>query len=92
MLRTDASTLAQGICHDVQGDAGTDGRRKLEVGEDIHREIRGQAPSFLVLYSLMARLPRVVIVDVAHHVAQRGNGRQRVLASEALPSTPEAQP
>jgi putative transposase len=31
----------------------------------------------------MARLPRVVIVDVAHHVTQRGNGRQYILASDA---------
>jgi len=31
----------------------------------------------------MARLPRVVIVDVAHHVTQRGNGRQFILASDA---------
>jgi putative transposase len=31
----------------------------------------------------MARLARVVAVDVAHHVTQRGNGRQFILASEA---------
>ena len=31
----------------------------------------------------MARLPRVVIVDVPHHVTQRGNARQVILASEA---------
>jgi putative transposase len=31
----------------------------------------------------MARLPRVVIVEVAHHVTQRGNGRQFILASDA---------
>jgi putative transposase len=31
----------------------------------------------------MARLPRVVIVDVAHHVTQRGNARQVILASDA---------
>ncbi len=31
----------------------------------------------------MARLPRVVITDVAHHVTQRGNARQVVLADEA---------
>jgi REP-associated tyrosine transposase len=30
----------------------------------------------------MARLPRVVIVDVPHHVTQRGNARQIVLASD----------
>jgi len=31
----------------------------------------------------MARLPRVVIVDVAHHVTQRGNARQVILAEDA---------
>ena len=31
----------------------------------------------------MARLPRVVIVDVPHHVTQRGNARQVILASDA---------
>src|ERR1700690_4643453 len=31
----------------------------------------------------MARLPRVVISDVAHHVTQRGNARQVILADDA---------
>ncbi len=31
----------------------------------------------------MARLPRVVVVDVPHHVTQRGNSRQVILASDA---------
>jgi putative transposase len=31
----------------------------------------------------MARLPRVVIADVAHHVTQRGNARQVILADDA---------
>ena len=31
----------------------------------------------------MARLPRVVIVDVPHHVTQRGNARQVILTSDA---------
>jgi putative transposase len=31
----------------------------------------------------MARLPRVVIVDVPHHVTQRGNARQIILATDA---------
>jgi putative transposase len=31
----------------------------------------------------MARLPRVVIVDVPHHVTQRGNARQVILANDA---------
>lgn len=30
----------------------------------------------------MARLPRVVITDVAHHVTQRGNARQVILADD----------
>ena len=30
----------------------------------------------------MARFARVVVVDVAHHVTQRGNGRQVILSSE----------
>jgi putative transposase len=31
----------------------------------------------------MARLPRVVIPDVAHHVTQRGNARQVIMADDA---------
>jgi len=31
----------------------------------------------------MARVARVVIADVAHHVTQRGNGRQYILATDA---------
>src|SRR5208337_4685663 len=31
----------------------------------------------------MARLPRVVVADVAHHVTQRGNARQFLLASDS---------
>src|SRR5258708_3716356 len=31
----------------------------------------------------MARLPRVVITDVAHHVTQRGNARQVILGDDA---------
>ena len=30
----------------------------------------------------MARFARVVVVDVAHHVTQRGNGRQVILSSD----------
>src|SRR5882724_13251196 len=30
----------------------------------------------------MARLPRVVVTDVAHHVTQRGNARQLILAND----------
>ncbi len=31
----------------------------------------------------MARLPRVVVADVAHHVTQRGNARQVIFSSDA---------
>jgi putative transposase len=31
----------------------------------------------------MARLPRVVVADVAHHVTQRGNARQFLLATDS---------
>jgi putative transposase len=31
----------------------------------------------------MARLPRVVVVDVPHHVTQRGNARQIILSNDA---------
>jgi putative transposase len=31
----------------------------------------------------MARLARVVAVDVPHHVTQRGNARQFILATDA---------
>lgn len=31
----------------------------------------------------MARLPRVVVVDVPHHITQRGNARQVILSSDA---------
>jgi putative transposase len=32
---------------------------------------------------MMARLARVVAVDIAHHVTQRGNARQFILTSDA---------
>jgi putative transposase len=31
----------------------------------------------------MARLPRVVVLDVPHHVTQRGNAGQVILATDA---------
>ena len=31
----------------------------------------------------MARLPRVVVADVAHHVTQRGNARQFLLSTDS---------
>ena len=35
------------------------------------------------MVSGMARLPRVVVADLAHHVTQRGNGRQFLLATDS---------
>lgn len=37
----------------------------------------------LCYFRSMARFPRVVVVDVPHHVTQRGNARQVILASDA---------
>jgi putative transposase len=49
-----------------------------DFSQKIHSRQR-----FLVLCLSMARLARVVGVDVVHHVTQRGNGRQFVLAADA---------
>jgi putative transposase len=38
---------------------------------------------FSAIFLAMARFPRVVVVDVAHHVTQRGNARQIILSSDA---------
>jgi len=35
------------------------------------------------MFLIMARLPRVVVVDVPHHITQRGNARQVVFAADA---------
>lgn len=43
---------------------------------------RGQTGCFLILYSLMAHLSRIVAVNVPHHVTQRGNARQFILAGD----------
>jgi len=45
-------------------------------------ETRGQTERFL-LSCAVARLARVVAVDVPHHVTQRGNARQYILDSDA---------
>ncbi len=34
-------------------------------------------------FLIMARLPRVVVVDVVHHITQRGNARQIIFADDA---------
>jgi putative transposase len=44
---------------------------------------RGQTGRFLIFLLAMARLARVIAVDIPHHVTQRGNARQFILASEA---------
>src|SRR5262249_39603399 len=54
----------------------------LYVGEHWRRINRGQTERFLIFLSAVARLARVVAVDVAHHVTQRGNARQFILASD----------
>jgi hypothetical protein len=41
-----------------------------------------QSPSLSCYVSIMARLPRVVVVGVPHHVTQRGNARQAILDSD----------
>lgn len=43
---------------------------------------RGQTGSFLIFYRVMARLARILVVNVPHHVTQRGNARQFLLASD----------
>jgi len=37
----------------------------------------------LCYFLTMARLPRIVVADVPHHVTQRGNARQVILATDA---------
>lgn len=58
----------------------------------LHRKVSGELvkplqPPYLHLpflyVSAMARLPRVVVVGVPHHVTQRGNARQVILASDS---------
>ena len=50
-------------------------------------EIRNRNPgtdgTFSGIVSTVARLARVVVAEVAHHVTQRGNARQFLLASDA---------
>src|SRR5208283_4855061 len=42
----------------------------------------GTDGTFSDIVSIAARLARVVVAEVAHHVTQRGNPRQFLLASE----------
>jgi hypothetical protein len=55
--------------------------RKPKTGEN--RENRGQTGRFLLFWLAVARLARVIAVDVPHHVTQRGNARQFILNSDA---------
>lgn len=43
----------------------------------------GTDGTFSDILSAMARLSRIVIVNVPHHVTQRGNARQFLLTSDA---------
>ena len=43
----------------------------------------GTVGTFSDILSAVARLARVIAVDVAHHVTQRGNARQYILTSDA---------
>src|SRR5258708_3661905 len=49
------------------------------------KTISSQLPdgTFSVILSAVARLARVIAVDVPHHVTQRGNARQFILTSDA---------
>jgi putative transposase len=40
-------------------------------------------PVLSAIFLAMARFPRVVVVDVPHHVTQRGNARQVILSDDA---------
>ena len=46
-------------------------------------EFEDRRKRFLAFLSAVARLARVVAVNVAHHVTQRGNARQFILAVDA---------
>ena len=56
----------------MDGRATSPGRRKP-----------GTDGKLSVVIPPVARLPRVVVVDVARHVAQRGNGGQFILATDS---------
>ena len=56
--------------------------RKIR-GQENPGENPGTDGTFSGIVSIVARLARVVVAEVAHHVTQRGNARQFLLASEA---------
>ncbi len=57
-------------------------RGKLKIGKPGIPG-NGKRGRYLVLCLPMARVARVVGVDVAHHVTQGGNGREFILATDA---------
>ena len=59
------------------GTRGTRGTREPGIGG-----IGGQTGRFLLFCRLMPRLAHIVVVNVPHHVTQRGNARQFLLASD----------
>ena len=63
----------------ARGNPGTKPGDRRNPGTD---ETRGQTER-LLLSCAVARLARVVAVDVPHHVTQRGNARQYILDSDA---------
>src|SRR5262249_20913332 len=66
------------------GKPGTDGTFSdifVCRGTPAWRANRGQTERFLIFLSAVARLARVVVVDVAHHLTERGNARQFILSS-----------
>ena len=68
-----ASSLEHGQCV-ILGKPGTD---------EKFPNCYGQMSGYLLWFRAMARFARVVIAGAAHHVTQRGNGRQFLLASDA---------
>ena len=71
---------------------GTDGRTRGrgEPGENPGRtrgepggRTRGQTGRFLLFCLPVARLARVIAVDVLHHITQRGNARRFILDCDA---------
>src|SRR5271168_4614251 len=44
---------------------------------------QGTDGPFSDILSVMARLARIAVVNIPHHVTQRGNARQFILASDA---------
>ena len=61
-----------------------DGEQKTRLQNSLKAlENPGTDGTFSGIVSIVARLARVVVAEVAHHVTQRGNARQFLLASDA---------